>query len=140
MPNQILVRGLFLAAIALAFGLGALRYPLGNFTRAGPGLFPLLVSSLLLVFAILTIVQSRFLASVPLNVNVKNIALVLLGLGGFVVFSKLLNMTVGIVALVFITSLAGTSYSWQRSLQISVVLIAIAFAFQKFLGLNLRLI
>lgn len=140
MPNQILVRGLFLAAIALAFGLGALRYPLGDFTRAGPGLFPLLVSGLLLAVAILTIIESRFLASVPLHLNFKNIGLVLLGLAGFVVCSHLLNMTVGIVALVFISSAAGTSYSWQRNVQIAVVLIAIAFAFQRFLGLNLNLI
>ena len=28
-------------AISLAFGLTSLRYPIGEFSRAGPGLFPL---------------------------------------------------------------------------------------------------
>jgi Tripartite tricarboxylate transporter TctB family len=139
MLNQNLVRGVFLAAVALAFGLGALRYPLGDFAHAGAGLFPLLVSSLLLVVAILTIVQSRLIAAVPLELNLKNIALVLAGLVGFVVFSLIINMVVGIVALVFIASLAGSSYSWKRNLQVSAGLIAVAVAFQKLLGLNLKL-
>lgn len=140
MPNQSLVRGLFLAVVALAFGLGALRLPLGDFSRAGPGLFPLLVSSLLLLVAILTIVQSRFVPSVPLRLDVRNIGLVMFGLASFVVLSKLLNVAAGVVALVFISALAGTSYSWKRNLQVCAVLLLIAYAFQRLLGLNLQLI
>lgn len=140
MPNQSLVRGLFLAAVALVFGLGALRYPLGDFSRAGPGLFPLLVSSLLLLVAVLTVVQSRIVPSVPLRLDVRNIGLIMLGLASFVVLSKLLTMAAGIVALVFITALAGTSYSWKRNLGVCAVLLLIAYAFQRLLGLNLQLV
>lgn len=140
MHNQNLVRGLFLIAVALAFGLGALRYSIGDLARAGPGLFPLLVSSLLLLLGILMVVQSRLVAAVPLYFNLRNIALVLLALGCFVVASKLLSTVVGIVLLVFVASLAGTKFSWKRALQTSVGLILVALAFQKFLGLNLRVI
>lgn len=140
MPNQSLVRGLFLAAVALAFGIGALHLPLGDFTRAGPGLFPLMVSSLLFGIAVLTIVRSRVVPPVPLRLDVRNIALVMLGLGSFVVLSKLLGMAAGILALVFITALAGTSYSWKRNLGISAVLLLIAYAFQRLLGLNIHLV
>jgi phosphatidylserine synthase len=139
MLNQNLVRGAFLAALALAFGLGSLRYRFGDLGHAGPGLFPLLVSSLLLVVAVLTIVQSRFVPFEPLSMNVKNIVLILLALLAFVALSKLISMILGIVAMVFIASMAGSSPSWKRNLQISAGLIAVAYAFQKFLGLNLRL-
>ncbi len=44
MNDRNLVRGVFLLAIALAFGLGSLRYQIGSLSRPGPGLFPLLVS------------------------------------------------------------------------------------------------
>ena len=87
MVNQNLLRGVFLAIVALAFGLGALRYQVGDLAHAVPGLFPLLVSSLLFVVAVLTIVQSRLIPAVPFAMNVKNIALILLSLVGFVVFS-----------------------------------------------------
>ena len=140
MNDRNLVRGLFLAAVSLAFGLGALRYPIGDFSHAGPGLFPLLVSCLLFVIAVITIVRSRFVERVPLNFNLKNIALILLGLCGFALISRLLDMMAGIVFMVFVASFAGTSYSWKRNLKVSAGLIAVAFAFQKLLGLNLPLV
>ena len=139
MNDRNLVRGLFLAAVSLAFGLGALRYPTGDFGHAGPGLFPLMVSCLLFVIAVITIVRSRFVEALPLNFNWKNIALIMLALCGFAVISKLLDMSVGIVFMVFVASLAGTTYSWKRNLQISAGLIVVAFGFQKLLGLNLPL-
>ena len=135
-----LVRGLFLAAISLVFGLGALRYGIGGFSRAGPGLFPLMVSCLLMLIAVATIVRSRFVSPVPLNINLKNIALLLSALCAFALVSKLLNMTAGIVVLVFIAGLAGkAAYSIVRNLKIAAGLIAVAFAFQHLLGLNLPL-
>ena len=139
MINQTLARGVFLAIVALAYGLTALRYPLGDLAHAGPGLFPLLVSSLLLIVAILTIVQSRFVEFVRLDMNLKNIALIMLGLGAFVVCAKFINFIVGIPVMVFIVALAGSSYSWKRNLQVSIGLILVAYAFERLLGLNLRL-
>lgn len=139
MNDRNLVRGLFLAAISLAFGLGALRYPTGDFTNAGPGLFPLLVSGLLFVIAVITIVRSRFVEHEPLNFSIKNIGLILLALCGFALVSKLVNMIAGIVFMVFVASLAGSSHSWKRSLQIAAGLVLVAFGFQKLLGLNLPL-
>ena len=140
MNDRNLVRGLFLAAVSLAFGLGALRYPIGDFSHAGPGLFPLLVSCLLFVIAVITIVRSRFVDPMPLNFNLKNIALILLGLCGFALISRVLDMMAGIVFMVFVASFAGTSHSWKRNLKVSAGLIAVAFAFQKLLGLNLPLL
>ena len=139
MNDRNLVRGLFLMAISLAFGLESLRYPIGQFSRAGPGLFPLLVSCLLFLIGLITVVCSRFVERVHLNFNIKNIALILSSLCGFAVISEHLNMIVGIVLMVFCASFAGTSYSVVRNLKISAGLIAVAFAFQKLLGFNLPL-
>ena len=126
-------------AISLAFGLTSLRYPIGQFSRAGPGLFPLLVSSLLFLIGLITVVRSRFVERVHLDFKMKNIALILASLCGFALISEYLNMIVGIVFMVFCASFAGTSYSVARNLKVSAGLIAFAFAFQKLLGLNLPL-
>ena len=139
MNDRNLVRGLFLIAIALAFGLGSLRYPIGKFSHAGPGLFPLLVSCLLFLVGLITAVRSRFVERVHLSFNMKNIAIILSSLCGFVLISEHLNMILGIVFLVFCASFAGTSYSVLRNLKISAGLVLVAFAFQKLLGLNLPL-
>src|ERR1035437_4448277 len=139
MNNMNLIRGLVLMGIALIFGLGSLNYTIGQFSRAGPGLFPLLVSCMLFLIGLITVVRSRFVAPLPLSYNMKNIALILLGLCGFALLSEHLNMIAGIVFLVFCTSVAGTSYSVVRNLKISAGLIGVAFMFQKLLGLQLPL-
>ena len=140
MNDQNLVRGLVLLAISLAFGVTSLRYPIGAFSRAGPGLFPLMVSSLLFLIGVITVVRSRFVQRVPLNFNMTNIAIILVSLSGLALISKHLNMIVGIVFMVFFASMAGkSSYSIVRNIKISLGLIAVAFAFQKLLSLNLPL-
>ena len=126
-------------AIALAFGLTALRYPIGDLSRAGPGLFPVMVSSLLLLIGVSTVVRSFFVEPVRLDLHFKNLALILGSLCGFALISMYLDMVAGIVFMVFCSAFAGSSNSWVRNVKISAGLIAMAFALQKLLGLNLPL-
>ncbi len=139
MPSRSLARGVVLAALSVLFGIGALRLPIGRLSHAGAGLFPLLVSGLLLVLALVMIARSAVAGSDPLYLNLKNIAVILCGLAGFVVCCRQLGMAAGIVWLVFVAALAGTAYSWRRNLVVSLALGAVALAFQRFLGLDLRL-
>lgn len=137
--NRNFVRGLCLMAIALVFGGVSFSYTMGELSRSGPGLFPLLVSSFLFVIGVLTVVRSHFVDPVPLDYSIKNIAIILVSLVGFSVISQFVNMILGIVFLVFCSTLAGTSYSLVRNVKISIGLIAVAFAFKQFLGLSLPL-
>ena len=139
MTNRNFVRGLCIMAVALLFGLVSFNYRIGQLSRSGPGLFPLMVSSFLFCIGLITVVRSHFDAPVPLNYNVKNITLVLLSLCGFVLASHYINMILGIIFMVFCSTFAGTSYSVVRNIKISAGLIAVAFAFKNFLGLNLPL-
>ena len=126
-------------AISLAFGLQALRYPIGDFSRAGPGLFPAMVSGILLVIGAATVVRSFFVERVHLDLNFKNIAIIIASLCGFAVISMVVNMIAGIVFMVFFSTLAGTSYSWWRNVKIAAGLVTMALVLQKLLGLNLPL-
>ena len=139
MNDRNLLKGLFLIAIALVFGIGSQRYPLGSFQRAGPGLFPLLVSSIVGVLGLGMAVRSFFIDKAPLSFNFRNLAIILASLAGFAVITDHINMMAGIVFLVFCSSAAATSYSIKRNAMIAAVLIGIAFVFQKGLGLQLPL-
>ena len=140
MNDRNLVRGLFLMAISLAFGLQSLRYPIGEFSRAGPGLFPLMVSGLLLLIGVITVVRSRFVEHVHLEFNMKNIAIILGSLCGFALVSHFVNMIAGIITLVFVASFAGTAkYSLKRNVAIAIGLCLVALAFVHLLGFNLPL-
>ena len=102
-------------------------------------MFPLLVSCLLLLLGVAMLVRSRLVKRVPIVFRSRNIALILTSLCGFALISEYLNMIVGIAFMVFCASLAGTSYSVARNLKIAAGLVAVAFAFQKLLGLQLPL-
>ena len=140
MINRNLVRGIFLMGLALVFGLPAIGYSLGTFSRAGPGLFPFMVSVILFAIGVISVVRSRLVPPEPMDFQVRNISIILGSLCGFAILSHFLNMLVGIVFLVFCSGFAGTSYSVVRNIKITVVLIAIAFAFQKLLGVSLPLL
>jgi hypothetical protein len=139
MNDRNLARGLFLVAVSLAFGLTALRYPIGDFARAGAGLFPIVVSSMLLLIGIATLIRSRYVAKIPLDLHLKNIAIILGSLCAFAVITLFVNMLVAVVTMVFIATLAGTSYSWKRNVKISIGLCLMAFVFARLLGMNLPL-
>jgi len=139
MNDRNLLKGIFLVAISLVFGIGALKYNIGKVERAGPGFFPLMVSAILFVLGALMMIRSRFTDKIPFTFNVKNIVIILASLAAFAILSEYINMLTGIVALVFVSTLAGTSYSIKRNAMIAAVLIAIAFVFQKGLGLQLPL-
>jgi hypothetical protein len=140
MNNMNLFRGLFLIAFALIFGGTALTYNIGQFSRSGPGLFPLLVSCMLLAIGIVTVVRSRFVPPVPISHNYKNIAVILASLCAFAVVSQHINMLLGIVVLVFCATYAGTNYSVLRNVKITAGLVGVAFIFKDLLGLNLPLL
>lgn len=117
-----------------------MTYSIGKLGKAGPGMFPLIVSGMLFMIGLATIIGSRYKLPVPISYNFKNIAVVLLGLCGFAIISHYLNMMAAILFLVFSTAYAAKSFTVVRNLKISAVLIAIAFAFKYLLGLNLPLI
>ena len=140
MPNQAVLRGLVLAVVGLFFALNSLSLSTGSFAHFGPGLFPLVVSTALLGIAAIILVRSRFVPGEPLHLPIRNIAIVTVALGAFFVLSKWVDMASGIVALVFIVTTAGVSYSWTRNGLVAAALIAVALAFERLLGLPLQVI
>ena len=139
MNNLNLVKGVFLIAVSLLFGLGALNYPMGSFDRAGPGLFPLMASCLLFALGLIIAVRSFLVERVPIQFNVKNIGIVLLSLCGFALLAEYVSLILGIIFMVFVSTLAGMSYSVVRNIKITVGLVLVALAFHKLLGLQLPL-
>lgn len=140
MNNQNFLKGIFIIGIALLFGVTSLRYPIGHFSRGGPGLFPLMASSVLFIIGVITVITSLFTKPVPMSHSIKNISIIMLSLVGCAALSGLINMIVGIVFLVFCSSLAATSYSTLRNVKICAGLIAVAFGFKSLLGLALPLL
>ena len=91
------------------------------------------------VIGVMSVVRARLVEPLPMSFAVRNFGIILLSLFGFAAISRFVNMTVAIVFMVFFASLAASSYSWTRNLKVAVGLLAVAFALQKLLGLDLPL-
>jgi hypothetical protein len=139
MNDRNLLRGLFLIVIALAFGLTALHYPIGDFGRAGPGLFPAVVSSMLFLVGLSMVIRSRYVPKIPMDLHVRNIGIIIASLVGFALVTLYVNMLAAVVFMVFVATLAGTNYSIKRNIKIAIGLCAMAFVFADLLGMNLPL-
>ena len=137
--NQNIGRGLLLAAVALLFLVQAPKLTIGSLSRPGPGLFPVMVASLLFFIAIVIVVRSRFLESVPLDFHFRNIALVAASLLCFALISEYVNMLAGIIVMATMVSFASDDFSIPRAATIAGALCLIAFAMKKFLGVQLPL-
>jgi hypothetical protein len=139
MVNQNTGRGLLLAAVAFFFLVQAPKLTIGSLSRPGPGLFPVMVASLLLLIAIVIVVRSRFIEAVPLDFRFRNIALIAASLVTFTLVSEFVNMLAGVAVMVTLASLASEDFSIPRTATIAGALCLIAFAMKRLLGVQLPL-
>lgn len=139
MVNQNVGRGLLLAAVALFFLLQAPSLTIGSLSRPGPGLFPLLVSSTLLIIAVVIVGRSFFIAAMPFDFQFRNLALIAASLVSFALVSEFVNMVAGIAVMATMASYASEDFSIPRTAVIVAALCAIAIAMKKLLGVQLPL-
>jgi len=139
MLNQNTGRGLLLAVVALFFLLQAPNYTIGNLSKPGPGLFPVMVAVTLLVISIAIVVPSYLIEALPFDFRIRNIALIAASLVSFALVSAYVNMLVGIAVMATIASFASDDFSIPRTGAIIVVLCLIAFAMKQVLGVQLPL-
>jgi len=125
--------------ISIVFGLTSLGYPIGQFSRIGPGLFPLSVSIFLFIISVSMVIRSFLIERSILEFSIVNISIITCSLVSFALVTEIFNMIAGIVIMIFISGFATRNYSVLRNVKLSVALIAVAFAFYKLLGLQLPL-
>lgn len=139
MTNQNTGRGLLLAAVALFFLLQAPGLTIGSLMHPGPGLFPVIVSGLLLTIGAAIVARSFFMEAVPLDFRFRNIALIAASLVAFALLSEYVNMLTGIAAMTTMASFASDDFSIPRTAVIIGALCLVAVAMKKGLGVQLPL-
>jgi putative tricarboxylic transport membrane protein len=139
MINQNIGRGLLLALVALFFLLQAPNYVIGTFNRPGPGLFPVMVATTLLLISVVIMLRAFVVAPVALDFRFRNVALIAGSMISFTLVSTFVNMLAGIAVMTTIACYSSEDFSIPRTGVIIVALCAIAWAMQTFLGVVLPL-
>lgn len=138
--NKNLVTGILFIVIALLFNFISTTYTVGTLDNPGAGLFPFIVSAMLLGIGIITVIRTWIVKRELFEFNFKNIIVVTSSLLGFALATSYINMIAGICVLVAVSSLGASTYSVSRIIKIIIGLVAVAFAFKYLLGLNLPLL
>lgn len=116
--NKDMASGLFFIAVGLLYGGIASYLPFGSALRMGPGYFPILLSSLMILFG--AIIAFRALKSGPGTsfgiMPWRGLSMILLATIIFASFIDDLGMVPGLLLTTFIATMASKEVTWQRSL------------------------
>jgi hypothetical protein len=140
-PTKDLLSGLIFVGFGLAGGKVSLNYPLGTPSRMGPGFFPLIVCSAIVMLGALIAVQSARRAEPSSDVgqiSPRPIIFVSFAIAAFGVLIDGWGLIAALIALIAIARLAGREGSGRELCIMVAVLIAVAYGIFIY-GLDLRL-
>jgi putative tricarboxylic transport membrane protein len=129
---------IFLAVAVFAI-VEALRLGVGDFSRPGPGLWPLLVAGTTAALTpVIFVIGQRF--SIPERSGLKRVVVILAALWLFVVAYPWIGFVGAGALMVFLVTRVAAREGWVTSLLVSVLAPAVAYVlFGTLLGVNLRM-
>ena len=140
LSTDLLTGILFLALGGSAIIYGS-RYPLGTAARMGPGYYPLLASSGLVLLGLVLVVRS-FMATVGEigGINLRPLILILAGTLAFGLLIDRAGLVIAGLVLVFAARLADKGSKPLETVMLAVCLVALTLAIVRYgLGMPLRL-
>jgi hypothetical protein len=140
LSTDLLTGLLFLALGAFAMVYGS-RYPLGTAARMGPGYYPLLASSGLVLLGLVLVVRSFVTTTGEVgSVNLRPLVLILIGTLAFGLLIDRAGLIIAGLVLVFAARLADRGFRLLEVSILAVCLVAFTLAiFRYALGMPLRL-
>ena len=122
--------GALVALIGAFFGLTALQYQIGSLTRMGPGMFPLVLSIVLVTVGVLIAVNAGEVVAdsldhldhdAPPYPNLEGGIAIIAGMVAFIILTQTLGLVIGTFASVFIAAIGDKQATWLQSLVLSAV-------------------
>ena len=133
--NEVLARhpdrvsGIFLAGVAVAALFGASHLPFGSIAAPDAGFFPLSLSTLLLIFACVILVNSFFRSSTATQFSARTGA-VLLAAGAFILYALVIpkaGFVISTMAILLLLMRGFGGMGWTRSIMIAVPMVLLSY-------------
>lgn len=107
--------------------VAALRYPIGSAFQMGPGFFPLIVGTVLILFGAILMGRSVVTEgdAIP-RFRIRPLIGILIAVLAFAATIEWCGIVVASCALVMLCRAGGWSFSWRESLVLSVALTALS--------------
>jgi Tripartite tricarboxylate transporter TctB family len=120
-------------ALSIAFGIFVLaiasRYPMGSLLRMGPGFFPCIIASLILLLGIALFISGLRvrLDAAPVKIQWRSVLAIASGVILFAVSLERIGLVPATLALVLVSSLAEPGWKLGRAAILAVVVTALVY-------------
>lgn len=120
--------GLMFAAIGgFADVVAVLHYPIGTAFRMGPGFFPLIVGTILVLLGAILLVRSVVIEGSGIDrIRIRPLVGIMISVVAFAATVDYFGIVIAACILVMVSRTGGWSYSWLKSLVLSAVLTALS--------------
>ena len=134
--------GVMFIVVGGGFAIGATNYSMGVSARPGPGYFPLMLSTIMVLLGAIVLFKSLTIETEggdPIGaIAWRPLIVVVVAITVFGLLLPRLGMIITVPILIFITSLAGDEFRWKGVLTAAVVLTAASYMIFIF-GLKLTI-
>jgi hypothetical protein len=140
-PKDFWLGAVYLLAGAAALYLGA-DYPVGRAGRMGPGYFPAVIASLLILFGVVSIVRSLVTSSATVRIGaIKPLLLITGAIAAFGLLLDRLGLVVALVVLIVMSAAASEHFRfrWSAAAGLVALVLFCALVFVKALGVPMPL-
>jgi len=141
-PRDFCLGAVYLLAGAFALRLGS-DYPMGTAGRMGPGYFPAVIASLLIVFGAVAMVRSLVTTGEVIRIAaVKPLLLITAAIVGFGVLLNILGLVIAMTVLILMSAAASEAFrfEWRATAGVVALIIFCSVVFVKALGVPMPLI
>lgn len=132
MINKEKSSGIFIFLVGLYFAVYSLMYPLGYFSNMGPGMFPLILSSLLMILGTIVFLRG-FSDEKFFDLNFRLPALIILIIIASAVLFKTLGAIVASTFLIVSSASLHEKFKFKDSLKLLLVSLTILLILKMFL-------
>jgi hypothetical protein len=139
-------RDFFAGLIFVAFGCAAVwfsrSYPVGSASHMGPGYFPLVLGSILMLLGLIVGLKGFIIEGEPVQaISLRAVALVLGAIGAFAATLESLGIVVATIVLIGIGAAASPDSRWREVAVLIAVMLALSVGlFGYGLGLPFRIL
>ncbi len=119
--------GALFVCVGLAFGLGAMRYPIGHANRMGAGYFPALLGACLVLLGLLLGWRACCGAAEPASIRRPDWRVAGIVLGSVCLFAialPVLGVLPAVFVLVFVGSMASHEFDWRVASLVGLCMMA----------------
>jgi len=119
--------GVMFIVVGIVAVVAARNYPFGTTLRMGPGYFPTVLGSLMIVFGLITAVHGLYKGEkIPGHWSIRALIILPLAFAVYGVMMEVVGFIPALIALIFVSAASSREFNFKQVVLLTAVLVAIS--------------